>query len=220
MLTNRKFRDRLEAGSQLSKRLLGYAGQDNVIAAALPRGGVVVASEVAQQLKVALDIFIVRKLGVPGREELAMGAIASGGVTVVNEELVTMLGITEDAIARVAQQEEEELRRREELYRNGRPAMELKNKIVILIDDGLATGSSMRAAVLAVRQKSPRRLVVAVPVGSASVCQQLLSQADEAVCLRTPEPFLAVGQWYESFSQVSDDEVKSLLQKASQAMAA
>jgi putative phosphoribosyl transferase len=208
------FRDRTEAGQVLASRLMRYAGREDVLVLGLPRGGVPVAFEVARALHAPLDIFLVRKLGVPGHEELAMGAIASGGVRVVNEEVVRALGISDEEINQVAAAEQQELKRRENAYRRGRPAADLRGKTIILVDDGLATGSTMRAAVAAVRQQQPARVVVAVPVGSRETCEEFQTVADEIVCARTPEPFYAVGLWYRDFSQTTDEEVRDLLQQA------
>jgi putative phosphoribosyl transferase len=208
------FRDRTDAGRRLAAKLGRYAGRPDVIVLGLPRGGLPVAYEVARALGAPLDVFVVRKLGTPGREELAMGAIASGGVRVVNEEVVQALGITLEELDEAAAREAEELRRREEAYRDGRPAPDLRDKVVILVDDGLATGSTMRAAVAAVRRLGPARVVVAVPVGAGETCGEFRAIADEMVCLATPEPFFAVGNWYEDFSQTTDDEVRDLLARA------
>lgn len=209
-----KFRDRADAGRRLAGRLESYRGRDDVVVLALPRGGVPVAREVAAALGAPLDVMVVRKLGVPGEEELAMGAIASGGVRMVNEEVVRALGITERAIAAAAAVAEEELERRERAYRGDRPAVELAGRVAILVDDGLATGSSMLAAVRAARAGSPARVVVAVPVAPEETCRKLRAVADEVVCLATPEPFYAVGLWYEDFGQVSDDDVRAILSSA------
>src|SRR5207253_1402350 len=208
------FQDRADAGRQLAEQLLSYAGRDDVIVLALPRGGVPVAFAVAQRLGVPLDVFIVRKLGVPFHEELAMGAIASGGVRVLNEDVVQYLGLSDEDIDPVAQKELEELNRRERAYRHGRPPMELRGRIVILVDDGLATGSTMRAAVAAVRSLEPERVIVAVPVAAQESCATLKEDADEVFCLRTPDNFQAVGLWYRDFGQTSDDEVRALLDQA------
>lgn len=205
------FRDRAEAGDLLAARLSGLAGREDVIVLALPRGGVPVGYEVARSLRVAFDVFVVRKLGVPGHEELAMGAIASGGVRLVNHDVADSLGIPQNVIDRVAEREQVELERRERLYRGTRPLIPLANKTVVLVDDGLATGSSMRAAVTATRLHQPARIVVAVPVGASPTCQDLADEADEVICLRTPEPFVAVGRWYRDFTPTSDDEVRTLL---------
>lgn len=208
------FRDRTEAGRVLAGKLMRYANRPDVLVLALPRGGVPVAYEVAQALHVPLDVFLVRKLGVPGREELAMGAIASGGLRVLNEDVVRALDIPEEEIERIAAAEGQELERRERAYRDDRPVPDVRGRIIILVDDGLATGSTMRAAVAALRQRQPARIVVAVPVGSADTCAEFQSEADEAVCARTPEPFYAVGLWYDDFSQTSDEEVHKLLEGA------
>ena len=207
------FRDRADAGRQLAQRLRDYAGRDDVLVLALPRGGVPVAYEVATALDVPLDVFLVRKLGVPGQEELAMGAIASGGVRVLNEHVVRMLGISEEEIDRVAVHEQRELERRERAYRQGRPPPELRDRSIILIDDGLATGSTMRAAIDAVRQQGAREVIVAVPVAAVSTCEEFRREVDDIVCAQTPEPFYAVGLWYEDFSQTTDEEVYELLEK-------
>lgn len=212
-VSSQPFRHRAEAGEQLAARLSAFADRDDVIVLALPRGGVPVGYEVARALHVALDVFVVRKLGVPGHEELAMGAIATGGVRLVNHDVVDALGIPAVVIDSVAKSEQGELDRRERLYRGTRPPIGLANKTVILVDDGLATGSTMRAAVMAARQQNPARIVVAVPVGAASTCGELGREADEVVCLRTPEPFIAVGLWYRDFTPTSDNEVRALLGK-------
>ena len=209
------FIDRRDAGRVLASRLTKYAGRDDVIVLALPRGGVPVAYEVASALGAPMDVFLVRKLGTPGHRELAMGAIASGGVRVLNEDVVHWYGISESAIERISREEQEELKRRERAYRDDRPAPDLTNKIVIVIDDGLATGSTMRAAAQAVRACRPARVVIAVPVGAPQTCAELAAVADEVICVRMPEPFSAVGQWYLNFNQTDDDEVRDLLQKSS-----
>jgi predicted phosphoribosyltransferase len=208
------FTDRFDAGRQLAARLQRYAGRDDVVVLALPRGGVPVGYEVARALGAPLDVFMVRKLGAPGREEFAMGAIATGGVRVLNEEAVRGLGIPPEAIEEAAQREGRELERREREYRGGRPAPDVRERIVILVDDGLATGSTMRAAVAALRKLGPGRIVVAVPVGSREACADCRQEADEAVCVEQPAPFYAVGAWYSDFSQTSDDEVRDLLRRA------
>lgn len=205
------FRDRAEAGDLLAARLSGLADRDDVIVLALPRGGVPVGYEVASALRVAFDVFVVRKLGVPGHEELAMGAIASGGVRLVNHDVVDALGIPPAAIDQAARREQVELERRERLYRGNRPLIPLANKTVVLVDDGLATGSTMRAAVTAVGQQQPARIMVAVPVGASSTCEELAAEADEVICLRSPDPFVAVGLWYRDFTPTSDNEVRTLL---------
>jgi putative phosphoribosyl transferase len=216
MRRTRLFRDRYDAGQQLAELLGAYAHRQDVVVLALPRGGVPVAFEVAKALNAPLDVLLVRKLGVPGQEELAMGAIASGGISVLNEAVITALQISEDDIERVREHEEKELVRRERLYRDDRPQPEVSGCMVILIDDGLATGASMRSAARALRQRHPARVVIAVPVASPSTCLDLQGEADEIVCAMTPEPFYGVGQWYEDFSQTSDEEVHDLLARAAQ----
>jgi predicted phosphoribosyltransferase len=208
------FADRTEAGRWLAGQLAAYAGRDDVIVLALPRGGVPVASEVARQLRAPMDVFLVRKLGVPGHEELAMGAIASGGVRVVNEDVTRSLRVADAVIDEVAAREQRELERRDRAYRGERPFPELAGKAVILVDDGLATGSTMRAGAAAVRLMKPARIVVAVPVAATDSCAQLSREVDEVVCGATPEPFYAVGRWYRDFSETSDDEVRALLEAA------
>jgi len=210
------FRNRTDAGRQLAARLQAYANRPDVVVLALPRGGVPVAFEVARALHAPLDVFLVRKLGVPGHEELAMGAIASGGVRVLNEDVVRTLHIPEEAIDAVAAEEQQELERRESAYRGGRPPADVRGRTVILVDDGLATGSSMRAAVAALRRQEPARIVVAVPVGAVETCEDLGAEADEAVCVRTPDPFYAVGIWYGNFAQTTDEEVRDLLERAAE----
>jgi putative phosphoribosyl transferase len=199
----------------VAERLKAYANRSDVVVLALPRGGVPVGVEVAAALRAPLDVFVVRKLGTPGQPELAMGAIASGGVRVLNEDVVQVLNLTSDAIDRVAQVEQQELERRERLYRADRAFPGLANQVVILIDDGLATGSTMRAAVKAVRQHRPSKIVVAVPAGAADTCAEFRSEVDEIVCVIAPEAFQAVGTWYEEFPQISDEEVRHLLEKSS-----
>jgi putative phosphoribosyl transferase len=210
-LSSQPFTNRAEAGELLAARLSALANRDDVIVLGLPRGGVPVGYEVAKALGVALDVFVVRKLGVPGHEELAMGAIASGDVRLVNHDVVGALGIPESVIDRVAERELIELERREQLYRGSRPLTPLANKTVILVDDGLATGSTMRAAVTAVRHQQPAQIIVAVPVGAPSTCSELSKDADQVVCLRSPEPFVAVGLWYRDFTPTSDADVRALL---------
>lgn len=205
------FEDRRDAGRVLAQRLSKYAGRNDVVVLGLPRGGVPVAYEVARQLGASLDVFVVRKLGTPGQEELALGAIASGGVRVVNDEVVEALRIPEYAIDLIAERELSELQRRERQYRGARPPSSVAGKIVILVDDGLATGSTMRAAAAALRQMSPSKIVVAVPVGSLATCDRLRDIVDDLVCAVTPDNFFAVGQWYRNFEQTSDDEVRELL---------
>jgi putative phosphoribosyl transferase len=211
-----RFRNRNEAGRFLADKLKAYANRPDVLVLALPRGGVPVAYEVATALKAPLDVFLVRKLGVPGHEELAMGALGSGGVRVLNEDVVNYLRIPAEVIEQVAATEQHELERREKLYRGDRPPLDVRNRTVILIDDGLATGSTMRAAAVALRQQQPARIVVAVPVAAAETCNEFRKEVDEIVCATTPEPFYAVGLWYEDFSQTGDDEVRELLTRASQ----
>jgi predicted phosphoribosyltransferase len=210
------YRDRRAAGRDLAARLAGYAGRSDVLVLALPRGGVPVAFEVVEALGAPLDVFLVRKLGVPGQEELAIGAIASGGVCLLNDDVVRALRINPEVIDRIAATEQAELQRRERQYRGNRPAPDVSGKIVILIDDGLATGASMRVAVAALRQRHPARLVVAVPIASPGVCDEFRQEVDEVVCGRTPEPFYAVGLWYEDFSQTTDEEVQDLLRRAAE----
>ena len=205
------FRDRVEAGECLAEGLSQYRDRDDVIVLALPRGGVPVAAEIARRLHVPFDVYVVRKLGVPGHEELAMGAIASGGARVVNDDVVVPLGIPANVIDSVARREQIELERREELYRGSREPIGLAGQTVILVDDGLATGSTMRAAVKAVRQQRPARVIVAVPVGAPQTCATLAREADDVVCVRTPDPFVAVGLWYRDFTPTSDREVRALL---------
>ena len=212
----RCFPNRAEAGRQLAKKLEKYAGRDDVIVLGLPRGGVPVAYEVAKRLYAPLDVFIVRKLGVPGFEELAAGAIASGGVRVLNEDVVRAIPYATEAIEAVTARETTELQRREQIYREGRPAPELRDKVAILVDDGLATGATMRAAVKALRERGAAKIIVAVPVGPPDTCDELAKEADEAICLSTPPFFQAVGQYYEDFAQISDDHVGELLSRAAQ----
>jgi predicted phosphoribosyltransferase len=208
------FKDRREAGQSLARRLTKYKNRPDVLVLGLPRGGVPVAFEVARALGVPLDVFLVRKLGVPGHEELAMGAIASGGVRVLNNDAVRTLRIPEHVIDTVAARELKELQRRERSYRGHRPTPNVRGRTVILIDDGLATGSTMRAAIAALRQLGPARIVVAVPVGAVETCAEFQEEADEAICGEMPDPFYAVGVWYRDFSQTTDDEVHDLLEHA------
>ena len=209
-----RFRDRVEAGQYLAERLLQYANAPDAVVLGLPRGGVVVASEVARKLGLPLDIFLVRKLGVPGYEELAMGAIASGGVRVMNEDVLRQISVSESTIEAVTRREERELLRREEAYRGNRPRLDVKDLTVILVDDGLATGATMRAAVKALRRQGPKRLVVAVPTAAPDTCDEFRAEVDEILCAMTPTPFHAVGAWYEDFSQTTDEEVQQLLKAA------
>ena len=212
-VSTQPFADRAEAGELLAERLTAYRDRDDVVVLALPRGGVPVAREVARALGVRLDVYVVRKLGVPGHEELAMGAIATGGVRLLNHDVIDALGIPMNVIDAVAAREQQELARREQTYRGGRGPIALTNKTVILVDDGLATGATMRAAVMAARQQQPARVIVAVPVGAASTCADLAAEADDVVCVRTPDPFVAVGLWYRDFTPTTDHEVRSLLGK-------
>jgi len=208
------FKDRFDAGRLLARKLSHYRDDSNVIVLALPRGGVPVASEVAKALEASLDVFLVRKLGLPGHPELAMGAVATGGVRVLNEDLVLRLRIPDRAIEKVAQRELEVLRRQEQRFRGQRPPPEIQGRTVILVDDGLATGSTMRAAVEAVRQQHPLRLVVAVPIGAAETCNEFSREVDEIVAVACPEDFHAVALWYEDFSQTPDELVIALLREA------
>lgn len=208
------FKDRSDAGRKLAQKMQAYVYRDDVIVLGLPRGGVPVAFEVAQAINAPLDIFLVRKLGVPGHEELAMGAIASGGVRVLNEDVVNYLGVPNRIIDQVAEREQQELERRERAYRGGRPLPELRHRTVILVDDGLATGASMRAAVAALRTHDPSRVIVAVPTAAPETCEVFEDIVDDIICAITPRPFLGVGAWYEEFSQTTDDEVRTLLEQA------
>jgi putative phosphoribosyl transferase len=210
------YKNRAEAGRKLAQALSDYAGRADVVVLGLPRGGVPVAYEVAKALEAPLDIFIVRKLGVPGQEELAMGAIASGGVRVLNDEVVGGLSISEEEIQSVAEKERAELERRERLYRGERARRDLKNRIAILVDDGLATGASMRAAVNGLRQHNPDKIVVAVPTAPPETCREFEDLADQVICLQTPSPFMGVGAWYADFPQTTDDQVRELLEKAAE----
>jgi putative phosphoribosyl transferase len=212
--TNPLFANRREAGADLASKLRAYGGREDVAVLGLPRGGVPVAFEVARALAAPLEVFVVRKLGRPDYPEFAIGAIASGGVRVLNEGAIREYGIPDDAIDAVARREQIELERREQQYRQGRAPLDLHGRTVILVDDGLATGSTMRAAVRAVRQHLPARVVVAVPVAAPQACHEFAGTADEIVCLRTPEAFSAVGQWYREFTQTTDDEVRALLEEA------
>lgn len=215
-----RYADRTDAGRELARHLLPLAGRPDVLVLALPRGGVPVAYEVARALDAPLDVFLVRKLGVPGHEELAFGAIASGGARVLNDDILSVLALPDDLVAEVTRREERELARRERLYRGVRPAPPIAGRIAVLVDDGLATGSSMRAAVEAVRAHGPARTVVAVPIAPPATCEALRAEADEVVCAATPEPFHAVGAWYRDFSQTTDEEVRALLERAARERAA
>jgi putative phosphoribosyl transferase len=213
-----QFRDRFEAGRRLAAALAPYTARPNLLVLALPRGGVPVGYEVARALSAPLDVMLVRKLGVPGHEELAMGAIASGGVRIVSDDVVAAFGIPEQVIARVAAREQEELARREWTYREDRPPPGIAHRTVILIDDGLATGSTMRAAAAAIRVQRPEHLAVAVPVAPAETCASLRNEVDAVICAVSPQPFFSVGSWYEDFSQTSDEEVRQLLQRAAESL--
>ena len=208
------FQDRSEAGRLLAEQLRKYQNQPDVLVLALPRGGVPVAYEVAKALNAPFDVFMVRKLGVPGHEELAMGAIASGGIRVLNEDVMRQLNIPTWVIDAVAVREQKELERREHLYRGDRPAPNIEGKTVIVVDDGLATGSSMKVALSALQKQQPKKLVVAVPIAPRDTCERVREVADEVVCAMTPEPFMAVGTWYRRFDQTTDDEVRELMKPA------
>ena len=208
------FRDRKEAGRLLAAKLAAYANRPDVLVLALPRGGVPVAYEVARALKAPLDVFVVRKLGLPGHEEFAMGAVATGGVRVLNDELVRALRIPEYLIDNVVAREEQELARREQLYRGNRPPPDVRGRTVILVDDGLATGATMLAAIKALQQQQPARIVVAVPTAAPETCEELRAEVHDVICAITPQPFHAVGLWYEDFSQTTDEEVRNLLSLA------
>lgn len=210
-MTVKRFKNRMHAGRHLAKRLENFRHHPDVVVLALPRGGVPVGYAIAKELDVPLDIMLVRKLGVPGHEELAMGAIASGGQRVLAPEVVNTLGISEEIIEAAARREMVEIERREKLYRANRPSPQLEDRIVVLVDDGLATGSTMLAAVHALRTENPRQVIVAVPVGAEETCRKLAVEADEVICLRMPDPFYAVGLWYENFTQTTDEEVIRLL---------
>lgn len=209
-----KFKDRTEAGQVLARKLAAYANHEDVVVLALPRGGVPVAFEIATALNVPLDVFLVRKLGVPGQSELAMGAIANGGVRVLNQDIVRSLRLSDAVIDKVAAQEQQELERRERLYRDDRPLPLLHERTVIIVDDGLATGATMRAAIEAIRQQQPARIVVAVPISSPETCRDLAVEVDEIICVETPQRFCSVGLWYEDFPQTTDEEVRALLKQA------
>lgn len=208
------FVDRHDAGRKLAKLLSKYMDRDDVVVLGLPRGGVPVALEVARRLGARLDVFLVRKLGVPGHRELAMGAIASGNVRVTNKDVIQSLGISQDAIDAVAEEEREELERREQMYRDGKDGLNLRNKTVVLVDDGLATGATMRAAILGVKAQHPKELIVAVPVAAPSTCENLEPLVDQIICVETPEDFRGVGAWYHEFGQTTDAEVQAALAQA------
>lgn len=211
-----RFRDRTEAGRVLAKHLAAYAHRPDVLVLALPRGGVPVAYEVARALDAPLDVFLVRKLGMPGHEEFAIGAVASGGVRILNQDAVRSFNLTRAEIEAITVEARVELERRERRYRGDRPPPEIAGRTVILVDDGLATGASMRAAVEAVRAEHPRGIVVAVPTAAPETCDELAAEVDDIVCVITPDPFYAVGLWYERFEQVTDEEVHELLALAAQ----
>jgi putative phosphoribosyl transferase len=210
------FHNRTDAGKFLATKLTRYKGRPDVLVLGLPRGGVPVAFEVAKSLSAPLDVFLVRKLGLPGFEEAAMGAIASGGILVLNEEILRRLPMADQFVGKVLERERQELKRLENVYRAGMPEIDVQGQVVILVDDGLATGSTMRAAAQALRKKNPKRLVVAVPVGAPDTCEEFRAEVDEVICGVEPEAFHAVGLWYEDFSQTTDEEVQSLLEEASQ----
>jgi predicted phosphoribosyltransferase len=220
ILSMQRFPDRAAAGRALAERLVTYANRRDVVVLALPRGGVPVGLEVARAIAAPLDVFLVRKLGAPGRAELAIGAIAPDGVRVLSAELIQELGIPPALVEQIAARERDELARRERLYRGDRPMPSLRGQVAILVDDGLATGSTMEAAVLAVRQYEPARIVVAVPVGAEETCARLAAVADEVVCVSSPEPFYAVGLWYERFEQITDEQVVAMLASRSSPCAA
>ena len=207
------FHDRHQAGQLLAARLRPYADRPEVLVLALPRGGVAVGVEVAEALRAQLDVFVVRKLGVPGREELGLGAVASGGVRTLNESVIQNLRISTAAIESISASEWQELERRERIYRQDRPFPDVKERVVILVDDGIATGGTMRAAVLALHHMRPKRTVIAVPVAPLSTCAELGDLVDEVVCIAMPEVFYAIGQWYEDFPQITDEEVAEMLQR-------
>jgi predicted phosphoribosyltransferase len=208
------FKDRREAGRKLAQTLSPYAGRPDMLILALPRGGVPVAYEVALALSAPLDVFIVRKLGLPGQEELAIGAIASGGIRILNGDILRMLSVADEIVNFVVRREVQELQRREKLYRGERPSPEVRDRTIIIIDDGLATGASMRAAVAGLRARHPARIAVAVPVAAGAACDAIRPEVDEIVCVAMPEPFYGVSRWYEDFAQVTDDEVRILLEEA------
>jgi predicted phosphoribosyltransferase len=208
------FRDRRDAGRKLAEKLSRYANRSDVIVLALPRGGVPVAYEVARALNAPLDIFTVRKLGVPGHEELAMGAIATGGARVINQDIIRIINIPQGLVEAVVKQELKELERRERAYRGDRPMREIRAHTAILVDDGLATGASMHAAILGLRARDPAAIVVAVPTAALETCEALKQEVDDVVCATTPEPFYGVSRWYDDFSQTSDEEVQRLLEDA------
>ena|SRR5690348_2464153 len=208
------FKNRREAGQRLARRLEQYAGREDLLVLALPRGGVPVAYEIARRLRAPLDVLVVRKLGVPGHEELAMGAIAGGGIRILHDAVIHAVGLPSAVVDQVTHNEERELLRREEVYRGSRPALPVEGHVIILVDDGLATGSTMRAAIAAIRRRRPASIIVAVPVAAPETCEELSQEADKIYCDMTPPVFFGVGQWYEDFSQTTDEEVRSLLEQA------
>lgn len=215
MINGRRFDGRRQAGQLLAAKLLDYRGTSNLLVLGLPRGGVPVAFEVAKALDAPLDVFVVRKLGIPAYPELAMGAVATGGVRVLNSRVISELRVSEDVIERVAAKETEELERREREYRGSRPPPRVRGATVIIVDDGLATGATMRAAVQSLRLQDPAKVIVAVPTGASRTCKALRDEADEVICLIEAEHFYSVGQWYKDFEQLTDDEVSALLEEAS-----
>jgi putative phosphoribosyl transferase len=217
---NSRFRDRTEAGQRLATKLAAYANVPNLLVLGLPRGGVPVAYEIANALHASLDVWLVRKLGVPGQEELAMGAISLGGVMVLNQEIIQALNISQDVIHRVAKAEQQELERRDRVYRGDRPLPPVQNHIVILVDDGIATSSTLRAAIASLQRQHPQGIVVAAPVAPPSVCESLRNVVDDVVCLSMPEPLQSIGLWYKDFSQTTDEEVRALLKKSAISLAA
>lgn len=216
MMAQPLFENRVDAGRMLAQELVEYKQDSDVIVLGLPRGGVPVAYEVAEALEAPLDIFLVRKLGLPGREELAMGAIASGGVRVLNESVVGAMDIPDEVVEAVTEEEQEEMERRERRYRGERPAADLEGRTVILVDDGLATGATMRAAVRGLRAQNPKEIIVAVPTASPETCEQFEDEVQDVICSVTPHPFRGVGFWYEDFSQTTDEEVQDYLREASE----
>ncbi len=208
------FKNRSDAGKRLAAKLQAYANRPNAVVLGLPRGGIPVAFEVAAKLGLPLDVLVVRKLGVPGHEEFAMGAIASGGIRVLNEEIIQSLNIPRETIESVTKNQGEELKRREQVYRSDRPRLDVRGLTVILVDDGLATGATMRAAVHALRKQKPASIIVAVPAAAPEACEELGDEADDIICAITPDPFFSVGSWYEDFSQTTDEKVSQLLKAA------
>jgi len=208
------FKTRKEAGQRLTSDLKEYANRPDVIVLGLPRGGVPVAYEVARGLNAPLDVWLVRKLGAPGHEELAMGAIASGSTRILNKDVVRSLGVSEQAIDKVAAKEQQELERREKAYRGDQPPLELRDRTVLLVDDGVATGASMHAAAVALRQHDPKQIVAAVPVAAPETCKEFQVEVDKIICSETPQPFYAVGLWYDKFDQTTDQEVRDLMQRS------